>query len=664
LPIRLTDLVTGYPYGTYDPQEGLLARPRFSTRQYDSLLISLDSEFAILNSKPPRPPPLQILSDALTASLPETTDDNVTIWARIRSAGSSDGGGIDSSRVFSDDTMMLLTSAAPQQSVPASVQVIPSPAPSRRDTVRDQARARKRSFSVGDPISSSPQEAEPGSVPTTSNTAADSSASWTPADWSQFQSAGFSETPGHTHLASTLMDTDIEKTKPPSPAPLLRRKSSRKRGTSTPPHRGVRLSLDIPATSSTDGASATTAVPLTTMESQTAVSHAEVEVRVKAVVPVQLDEAFVDFYADAAGDPIAARWPSFVVAELRTPHTTDTGTSVRFVVIERTFSRPPPPAPTPSAVTPTTRPASPLVEAASPASPRKPKPSRPSASTDRMSSTFSATKKRFTLFSRTSSGQGKESRSGKGAKSPVSQRVGEMGEVLSEEPETASPSKQPADSKTSVVEGGGVAAGVAALATAAGVTAAVVADSEANSDELVRPEPGVPQPATTEPLKSEPVHNAEEMDGNGALPTSDTAITAEVESHPEEETAPAPETNISSDVAPAVASAIEPATEGAEERPSNAVVAREPELVVPEAVVKPAEPEFVSTDPVDDVPAPIASVNEKDPAQSSALAASLTILHADPPTIVPDVPTGATLAPELTKSEDSTQAEDMPKKEV
>jgi hypothetical protein len=123
LPVRLTDLVEHYPYDYVvdAPKDGLLSRPRFSTRQYDALFVRVDTEYA--GALKPKSHPLRLIADALHA---QSTNESATPeddgqWDAIKKAslmshaaeGSSDAALAESvpifSDIFSDETIRVLS---------------------------------------------------------------------------------------------------------------------------------------------------------------------------------------------------------------------------------------------------------------------------------------------------------------------------------------------------------------------------------------------------------------------------------------------------------------------------------------------------------------------------------------------------------------------------
>ncbi|KAG6818974.1 hypothetical protein H0H93_016727, partial [Arthromyces matolae] len=65
MPTRLLELVKRYPYST-DPTADLLARPRFSTVQYDALFVRIETELSATADQPSHHP-LRIISEAFKA---------------------------------------------------------------------------------------------------------------------------------------------------------------------------------------------------------------------------------------------------------------------------------------------------------------------------------------------------------------------------------------------------------------------------------------------------------------------------------------------------------------------------------------------------------------------------------------------------------------------
>ena len=264
---------------------------------------------------------------------------------------------------------------------------------------------RRRSLSLGHKPNGKSAKGNGVTSPTSPTASASSPIS--PTDWSDFSAVGFGDSSLGSNFASTLFDNDIEVTSPPS------RKPSRRQRTS--PHRGRRSSLDNPN-------------PTTPVMSR---SPKQWKTKTSVVRLTKIDEAFIDFWSDGMTDPVASNWPNFVVAQLKSLPGIE---SVGWLVIEQTFTRPPPP---PEPVE--TRP----VNVRRPSSPR---PSMRSEVSARKSSTFAAARKRFSFFSATSkesvvaTHDGKTGGRKKAAKAP---KVGEMGEILPEVKESTPPKEVP-----------------------------------------------------------------------------------------------------------------------------------------------------------------------------------------------------------------------------
>lgn len=488
LPKRLTTLVQGYPYGSFNESDGLLTRPRFSTRRYPALLVQVDSELLGRNGKAreaPRRGAIAVVSDALHASAPPEAEKSplLALWKTLVEGVSTNEDDVpDLTKLFTTETINFLGLSARSGEI----------SPTTEALIVRPAHARGRSFSVdhvvavkGPSITLPPllgKSHEERADVDTSNVVMTTESSWTLGDWKDFSTTGFGASSGPPQLASTLLDSDIERTVPPasptSSSGLLRRKSS-KRGTSTPPGaRGKtpKLSLDIPHASVTRAPLPTTAGASTTVTTA--------QTNIKAVKRVLVDEAFVDFWADALTDPIVtAQWPQFALCRLRTPlllpsADSDIEERAEWLVLERTYSLPPlplPPAPVPEASsTPgDSTPASATDDNHTRSRATSP---RPSIEGKRVSSALSATKKRFSLFSRTSSSGGEKV--GKVGKSAKSSNIGELGEVLAEEEERPVLVTKDTENvkENNGLSTGAVVTGVGVAAIGAGVGAAALAD--------------------------------------------------------------------------------------------------------------------------------------------------------------------------------------------
>ncbi|EPQ55709.1 hypothetical protein GLOTRDRAFT_105675 [Gloeophyllum trabeum ATCC 11539] len=406
MPKRLTELVTQYPYDKTST-DGLLPRPRFSTRRYDALFVHIDTEVPRETKIDAKQHPLHIIADALRSESVNGGNLN-TLWGAIKTRASNgqeagegergkDGNSLPLlSNILSDDSIRLLSLVRPEGSSPdGSTSSLGLLTPVIRV---NEPKSRARSSSAG----GFDQSGEPNgnghykTISASTGKAHEVYGSTT--DWTQFSTSGFAEPSTAPSLALTLMDKDVEVTNPDT-RNVSRRKSNRRK--SSPPER-----KDAAATNGKTPSPSTPSSPAKPPKAS-------------MVSLVQLDEAFIDFWSDALTDPISSDWPNFVVCQLKsTPEfTVEGGKPVNWLVIEEALVHPPPPSPT---------------EATPRAS--SPRPSYQSSGGGRKSSTFSIGKKKFSLFGtkdvETSISAGKKKEKvGKRAK------VGEMGEVLQEEDE-------------------------------------------------------------------------------------------------------------------------------------------------------------------------------------------------------------------------------------
>jgi hypothetical protein len=458
MPKRLAELVDHYPYSTSPTDVGLLPQPRFSTRRYDALFIHVETTVPKSTSINFRQHPTRIVTDALKSDTTAEPGTAVQLWNELKKHTGDTQTIL--SEIFSEDTVCLLSM------VDADLNASDAPSSPSSPT-------RKRSMSVGSSptdlfskrVSSNGDTGHVGNGTHKPAQTSPLSQSESPKDWAEFSSAGFGDSSISGNFASTLLDKDIEVTNPSTS-----RRSSKKYRLS-PIGRTTRSSLDIP--SSTRFPQTNDSLPAPTFISKST-----------SVSLIELDEAFIDFWSDALLDPISHDWPQFVVGQLKNPLQVEgESKQVGWVVIEQTFA--PPSAP------PTRSPTGSSTHGGGSARapvPRKVTP-RTSLNTDRMGSSLSAAVKRFSLFG---SQDGKESNKKdagkkKGSKSPV---IGELGSILSEEPE---------EEKVSGAEdtkGHGTEIPTATLAGAAAV-AGISAAHEISSD-------GAPAPETTPLLESVP----------------------------------------------------------------------------------------------------------------------------------------------------------------
>ncbi|EIN05689.1 hypothetical protein PUNSTDRAFT_91263, partial [Punctularia strigosozonata HHB-11173 SS5] len=428
LPRRLTELVQNYPYSSSPhTDDGILTRPRFSTRVHPALLVRVDTPIA--NKDGPRSTlhGLALVKRALEASSEteadtstESQDGAVGVWTRIKSLAVVPPTEEEPDPepalqlVIADDSITLLTLASGSTtSIKPSTPAAPS-VPVVRVRVPPQHKASASIDTTGTRTNGHSQSSSSATSP---------SSAWSPISWADFSQAGFGSTPLESTLASTLWDTDLEKTQPPSPHPgLVRRLSSKAGGAKTPRSRSVsRRNSRRARVSESDG------TPLEReTEEEPKKERKQVQERVKGLKLVEVDEAFVDFWSDAVTDPIASEWPPFALAQLKSVEGIEhDGKRVEWLVVEQTFSEPPPPPPpAPPVPTPAPTPAVKQDEAV----PRAPKLGSPRLS-------VSSVTKRFTFFGRDSQAGKHKDEKDLGKKRQTGMKVGEMGEIVREEEE-------------------------------------------------------------------------------------------------------------------------------------------------------------------------------------------------------------------------------------
>ena len=419
MPTRLLELVHQYPYtktSVSSAEADLLPRPRFSTRQYDALFVRIETEISG-NGDEPRPHPLRLLSEAFhTEASSDANSDYAELWGSIKKAvadqtNPSPGGYPALSHIFADETIRFLSLLPLGESneeplLPPFNLLIPK---------KPMANGKR---SVSDPVASpsSPttsRHVKPATDPVPLPSVITPSLSAHSTDWTEFSASGFFEdNTARTPLAATLIATE-EVAAPTSLAATNRR--SRLRPV-TP------LSININGRKSLDGTSS--AVKDENSQAEKLVSRATL------LSLVQLDEAFIDFWADALPDPIAADWPAFVICKLKEgvnglDLTVDGGKRITWLVVEQAFKRP--------VIAPAETNGS--ASAGDVGGNRRLRPDSPKASV-RSETTLHSMKKRLSFWStsgRPSVDKGATEK-GKAKKTGV-QMVGEMGQILREEDE-------------------------------------------------------------------------------------------------------------------------------------------------------------------------------------------------------------------------------------
>lgn len=500
------------------------------------MYVSVNSEIASGTAKPKDVHPLAIVTDALKSDLAGEGEFK-DAWETIRKAteatnpsegdDTSDEGYRLLSSVFSDETIRSLSLRPLEGDVTTPTITMFTPTPRHM---------RRRSSSVGAPVIKQKISIAHSSSPTTPSAKAAGKARAEPeppspisSDWNLFSTAGFGEpTPQSMHIAETLWDNALEKTQPVQPS-VLRKLSGK--------HHSRRSSYDYVAT------------PIQRETSTKTISCVSTASSV-----VQLDEAFIDFWNDSLLDSVSSFWPSFVICQLKeAAGIRIEDTPITWLVIEQIFTVQAPLSPVPAS--PVSTQISPRPSLRSQAGSEK----RHRAS--RVSSTFSATRKRFHFFGTHHDSSFSVELTKDTGKSSRATRVGEMGEIIQEETPSASQAAVPpaaakvkeepvpsTETERTVKDAAEIAA-VGAIATAAAVAAVAEAEApvepEAEAatkqvDTLQDEAPVTPAPG---PLATaEPIEPAAEED---ITPVPDTE--AKELAQPETETEAEP--SVRSDVA-------------------------------------------------------------------------------------------------------------------
>jgi hypothetical protein len=694
MPVRLMELVNKYPYGSPASDDDVLPRPRFSTRQYDAILIRVETQ--LTTQRKPKHSPSKLISDAFEAEIVAEEQEYKELWDQIKSKRGICGGetppgdGPDFGRVFADETIRFLS-------------LLPDEEPGSPTYSLFKKSNRKRSLSLNDQDLSAPPS------PTSNNgTTWHAKVSTDPAkvttitpinrpgtrDWTQFSTSGFAEsgTIG-TRLAATLMEKDMEISIPAAPG-----KNSR---FATSPSTN-RRSMEGPG-----------GLKLTTTKEEQPLTSSN---KVAQFSSVQIDEAFIDFWGDALTDPISCNWPPFVLCKLKSDAgiKTKSGKAVDWLVIERSYIQPAIPEPQ-------------SPDGMSESGGRRATSPRPSIASQ---GTFSSAKKRFSIFNTSGSRMSldkkfavpgrKKANSLTSAqqkavrKSPSSVRVGEMGEVLREEDEKETPKARPPSlrprksldpTKTSVsgetgpvpplpsapasgkedaatvqssTQGGVTKSDLATASTAAVVVAVAAAsdfsstteralehvsdpvDQQIPSSAVTSAQASAPQSPPAAVPETESLGTVVEVAEEPAVPQTSstrshevvqeevTATEAVVEPTPpptvEDETSPAIQPISSTEEVEEANPAVEPTSSTGEAEEVNPAVEATSSAVVEDAVSVTVEPTSFPpvTDeaaPVDDEPAPLVEETETTAVESTALLtledATLTV---DESTSVPEAP--------------------------
>ncbi|KAH9837891.1 uncharacterized protein C8Q71DRAFT_567206 [Rhodofomes roseus] len=626
MPRRLVELVAGYPYlKTGEPADYLLPRPRLSTRTYDALYVRVETRLPDFSVSKPKQPPQQIIADAVKAEGAAQAGEHDSLWELLKQHAAATE---KTALAPEDDTGPALSRVFTDETIRLFSMLPSEGSKTEATTVKlgiPEHRGRSRSVGAG----------QNGTLTNGTTRATMSTTDLSPKDWSDFSSLGFGDTSLGKDLASTLMDNDLEVTEPP----LVHRKSSKTQRASPP----RRTQLD--ATSRT-----------VTLPSKCA-----------SVNFVQIDEAFIDFWSDALFDPIASNWPSFVICQLRPVAGLEAnGKPLSWLVIEQVFTRPPPPP----------EPASPVLYRAA-----SPKPSLRSNISARKSVTFSNAKKRFTLFSSKDTIGSLDAKLATRKKTGKPSTVGEMGEILSEEPENppAAPEKTEAEAKSPGSTGAEVAAGVAAAAAAAAATAGTAAAASEKVDADLPPVPIVESEApvveavtAVTPVKSdeEPTEKPTKFVEHITPPTNTSPASSEVNGGDQDvaeskELPPAPEPVVLAGETPGpdvALSTSEPVAMAEASAHAESASAEEPgaPAVVEETRPAPQEVEVATaaTEPVDVVPAESEAALVQEslavPDVEAEAPAGLTEVAAEPEAVEPPAPVAE---PEVLPTEEEPAAE-------
>ncbi|KAJ8517094.1 hypothetical protein ONZ45_g5674 [Pleurotus djamor] len=559
MPTRLTELIQRYPFSKNPTDSDIFPRPRFTTRTFDSLYVRVETQSLKPNEAKISFHPLLLVLEAFRAE--GIVPANGDLWEKIKKAAQEEGAESPQfNQIFSDETLRLFSMLPVDKDyVPLLDSVLPS---------------RKRSISLGairTPIqAASPTVHARAHTDEPKQVTSPTSPSAVTPDWAEFSTAGFLES-SDVPLTLSFLDKDVEVTAP--------KKAAKKSKGSPNPGRG-RKSLENrpppPIVPEFKPVSTCTSASVT-----------------------QIDEAFVDFWSDALLDPISAEWPSFVLCKLKSSSDFVVDEKkIEWLVLEQAFVKPPK-APSPVRAE-TSESSSSRPRASSP---------RPSFRSD-LSGPFSATRKRFSIFtggrnsrqsmdSVTSPTKSKSSRGKKAAaKSP---RVGEMGEILAEEPEEPErekakakveakkvaeapvirvPSPKPKkslDVSKKSLDGGQGQRNVIGASLAAGAVAVAAGTAIAVASETAPEQDVVPETVAAEPVSASPPVPVQDQSVPEAEPATDAVV---------------PETVEPAAVAPVTLQATEP------EAPTNVPVAED--LSTPEKL---EEAPVVSSGPVADTAA-------------------------------------------------------------
>ncbi|KAE9408902.1 hypothetical protein BT96DRAFT_913603 [Gymnopus androsaceus JB14] len=444
MPKRLVELVKHYPYANHSqpsPEHDLLPRPRFSTRRYDALFVHIETEAPPSGAKPSKIS-LQMVADAIHASNPSASDSiPYSVWRKIQETGSAVSSdellysatakypGLG--RILSDDTLGTLSLLA-DEDIQAESSIV---------FISDDRKMNNDRYGTRKANRSTSNHARQLSASSTNTVTAQASQNQLGLDWTSFSTSGFLETsPLTTPLAETLLDSkDTEVTSP----------------SVTPSRKGSRKSAKSPSRRSLDVLPPISIPPFAIIGSQLQKSASTSNVasktnsRVTKAELIKIDEGFIDFWNDSLLDPITdvETWPdSSVVPELESGERAQ-AKKVEWMVVEQEYIKPTPQSPPSLPVSPTVQSAtSPTTVESTSQSPSK----RASSPRPSLSSSVNTSMKRFSFWSSSKKDKGESSPTKKKKGKDV--KVGEMGEILTEEPKSASPPKKSVEVPAVVLE--------------------------------------------------------------------------------------------------------------------------------------------------------------------------------------------------------------------
>jgi hypothetical protein len=356
LPVRLTELIRHYPYTSKTTTSAnttpaapepytFLPKPRFTSRSYPAVFIRIKTERT--SSDRQQPIPVKIVEEALSAKMDGDGGEYAAFWEDVKKRASHDEEEdadadaatkekktISLNRILADETIRILSSVAvpPDSTI---VGVGPTSPTISIFTTDSQRRYpyRRRSFSLSDTPLDALMEDGPDNGGASSGAAENPAASSALAlptnsnDWNMFSSAGFGESATGGALAASLVKVEEASSR-----------KSTSQSTKGPTAPNARKSIQVPEAAPRPKTPTPPTPPV----------KAVAESTISSPTLVQLDEAFIDFWADSLADPVlTTAWPSFVVCQLKSSPSSNTS-APQWLIIEQTFYTPQAPPPSPS----------------------------------------------------------------------------------------------------------------------------------------------------------------------------------------------------------------------------------------------------------------------------------------------------------------------------